>query len=272
MRRDGREFGAARARFIRAANQSCGGKMSGCKPRTHAIRWKWALRLTYQTNPSLANLAPGASGQGTFTFSTKKPSVLVSLRSPSITMKVSVAGKRINESNVPEVVTSTLTRTIRIGTNISLVSRGVRTIGSISNSGPWPPVPDQETTYTIQYTLNNNLNSVGGAKVTASLPSYVRYTGKISPNDGSLSYDESNRTVTWSVGDVDTGAIPKTISFQVGLMPSISQSGTYPVLVSAQTLTGTDRFTQKPIQGTVGEITTQIMSDPAYTDAKGKVK
>ncbi len=230
------------------------------------------ILYTYQTNPSLANLAPGASGQGTFTFATKRPALLASLRSPSITMKVSIVGQRVNESNVPEQVTSTLTRVVRIGTNLNLSSRAVRTIGGIGNTGPWPPVANQETTYTIQYTLNNNLSSVGGAKVTASLPSYVRYTGKVSPNDGTLTYDESNRTVTWNVGDIDAGGAAKTISFQVGLTPSISQSGTSPVLVGSQTVTGTDRFTQKPIQGTVSEITTQTPSDPAYTDAKGKVK
>lgn len=230
------------------------------------------ILYTYQTNQSLANLAPGASGQGTFTFSTKKPSALTQLRSPTITMKVSIAGKRVSESKVPEVVTSTVTRTIRIGTNLSLVSRGVRTIGGISNTGPWPATPNQETTYTIQYTLNNNLNSVAGTKVVASLPSYVRYTGKVTPADGSLSYDEGNRTVTWNVGDVDVGGVAKTMSFQVGLTPSISQTDTYPLLVSEQTVTGTDRFTQKPIQGTVGEITTRITSDPAYTDAKGRIQ
>ena len=230
------------------------------------------ILYTYQTSPSLGNLAPGASGQGTFTFSTKKPALLASLRSPAITMKVSISGQRVNENNVPEQVTSTLTRVVRIGTNLNLTSRAVRTIGGISNTGPWPPVENQETTYTIQYTLNNNLSSVGGTKVTASLPSYVRYTGKVSPNDGTLTYDESNRTVTWNIGDVDAGGTAKTMSFQVGLTPSISQSGTYPVLVGAQSVTGTDRFTQKPIQGTVGEITTQTTSDPAYTDAKGKVK
>ena len=116
------------------------------------------------------------------------------------------------------------------------------------------------------------MNSVEGTKIVASLPSYVRYTGSVSPNDGSLTYDESSRTVTWNVGNVDVSAVPKTMSFQVALTPSVSQSGSSPVLVGRQSVTGTDGFTHKPIQGTVGEITTQTLSDPAYTDAKGKVK
>lgn len=223
------------------------------------------------TNPSLGKLSTGASGQGNFTFATKKPEALQSMRSPTITMVVSISGQRVSESNVPETVSSTLTRTIRVGTNLNLTDRAVRTIGPLANTGPWPPVVNQETTYTVQFTLSSDFNSVGGARVSATLPNYVRYTGVTSPADGSLSYDEASRTVSWNAGDVDAGKT-KTISFQVGLTPSVSQSGMSVTLLNAGTVTGTDRFTQKQIQGTVKAITTQTTQDPAYTDQKGKVQ
>ena len=86
------------------------------------------ILYTYQTNPSLASLAPGASGQGTFTFSTKPPAALAALRSPSITMTVSIQGKRVNESNVPEQVSSTLTRVVRIGTNLNMTLEYLQTL------------------------------------------------------------------------------------------------------------------------------------------------
>ena len=108
--------------------------------------------------------------------------------------------------------------------------------------------------------------------MVASLPAYVRYTGKVSPNDGTLKYDDTTRTVSWVIGDVEAGGAPKTMSFQVALTPSVSQIGTAPVLIGAQTVSGTDRFTQKAIQGTVGELTTQITSDPAYSENKSRVK
>ncbi len=225
-----------------------------------------------QTSPSLASLAAGSAGQGGFTFATKKAAALANLRSPVITMTVSVSGQRTGDSNVPETVTSTLTRTVRVGTSLSLASRAVRTIGPISNTGPWPPAVNQETTYTVQFTLASNFNSVAGAKVTATLPTYVRFTGKTAPADGSLTYDEATRTVTWDAGNVDAGSAAKTMSFQVGLTPSVSQSGFSAVLVNKQSVSGTDRFTQKQIQGTVGEITTEITADPAYTGSQGRVQ
>ena len=226
-----------------------------------------------QTNPDLANLQPGDTGQGTFTFFTKKGTALTSLRNPSVTMKVSIAGQRNDTSNVPGTVTSTITRTIKVATNLAFTSRAVRTIGGISNTGPWPPVPDKETTYTVQYTLTNSVNSVAGVKVTATLPTYVRYTGISLPSDGSVSYDASTRTVTWNAGDLAAGIqTPKTISYQIGLTPSIAQQGSAVPLVTGQKVSGTDRFTGNLITGTASDINTQITADPAYNDAKGIIK
>ena len=226
-----------------------------------------------QTAPGLARLAPRDTGQGTFTFVTKKGSALNALRNPSVTMKVSIAGERNDTSNVPGTVTSTLTRTIKVATNLSFTSRAVRTIGGIPNTGPWPPVADKETTYTVQYTLTNNLNSVAGAKVSAVLPTNVRYTGVSVPSDGSVSFDASTRTVTWNAGDIASGSqTPKTISYQVALTPSIADQGNAVPLVTSQKVTATDRFTGNAITGTVTDITTDITADPAFTPDKGKVK
>lgn len=223
------------------------------------------------TAASLTRLAAGASGRASFNFKTKKQSVLASLRSPAITMTLSISGERVGSGTVPEKITSTLTRVVRIRTNATLTSGATRTTGTIKNTGPWPPTPNTETTYTVRFTVQNTTNSVGGGQVTATLPNSVRYTGIASPSDGTFSFDSASRAVVWNVGDLDAGA-SKTVSFQVGLTPSVSQSGFVATLVNPQTFTGTDRFTQSPIQVTVGEITTEITSDPAYTSAKGKVQ
>ena len=229
--------------------------------------------FTPQTSPSLAKLEPGDTGQGTFTFFTKKGPALTALRNPSITMKLSIAGQRADTSDVADSVTSTITRVVKVGTDLALASKAVRTIGGISNTGPWPPTADQETTYTVQYTLTNSVNSVAGAKVTATLPTYVRFTGVKVPSDSPVTYDASSRTVTWNAGDLPAGVqTPKTVSFQIGLTPSVAQQGTSVLLLTDQKVGGTDRFTGNSIAGTVFDITTQITSDPAYTDIKGKIK
>lgn len=221
------------------------------------------------TNPGLAALQPGDTGQGTFTFATKRSAL--SMSNPSVVLKVSVAGQRLSESNVPETITATLTRTVKVGTNLALTSRAVRTTGPFTNVGPWPPEANKESTYTVMYTLNNSGNTVAGTQITAALPSYVRFTGATNPNDGSVKYDDASRTVTWSAGDVTAGA-SKTAAFQIAITPSVSQQNTAPVLLYAQQVTGVDRFTQRTITGSVPELTTEVSKDPAYTAGVGKVK
>jgi hypothetical protein len=224
------------------------------------------------TIPGLAKLEPGDSGQGIITFTPKRLSIGSSLKTPSLTFAVSVSGQRLSESNVPETLTSTLSRTAKVGTNLSLVSRIVHTAGPFKNSGPWPPAANSETTYTVLYTLSNAGNDVGGATITAALPSYVRFTGATSAGQGTITYDDTTRTVSWTVGDVPAGTKSVTAAFQIGFTPSITQSGTSPVLLFAQQVSGTDKFTQHSISGSVSELTTQTTSDPAYSVIDGNVK
>ena len=229
-----------------------------------------------ETDTSLGNLAPGATGNGTFNFRTKSAATLASMKNPTIVATVSVAGRRVGESNVPESIASSVTRTIKVGTDLALAAKALYSSGAFKNTGPWPPVADQETTYTIDLSLTNTVNSVADTVVTGVLPSYVRYVGATSPADGSVSYNAATRTVTWRAGEIangvgfSTGA--RSAAFQVALLPSASQRGTSPILMSSIKVTGTDRFTQKALSLTRPEITTQITSDPSYVQGKGDVR
>lgn len=224
-----------------------------------------------ETNSSLASLQPGDSGLGTFSFATKSGASLALLRNPSLTLTVSVSGRRVGEAGVPETVTSTLTRTIKVSTELGLSARAVRTVGSIENYGPWPPVANQATSYTVIFTASNSVNSVADAVVTATLPSYVRFTGVVSPA-GSVTYNSASRTVYWNVGEIPAGSSPRQAAFQVELTPSTSQRGSSPTLVTSPTLTGFDRFVQKQIQSSAASLDTRVTSDPAYQATYGDVQ
>ena len=223
------------------------------------------------TNSRLRELQPGDTGGGSFTVPMKTGAALNALRSPTMKFEVSVSGRRIGETGVSENVTSTVTKTVKVSTDLTLSTRAVRTIGPFTNTGPWPPVADQETTYTILMNAANTVNSVGGARVTATLPSYVTFTGKVSPADGSVTYNASTREVTWVVGDMSAGSSGHSAAFQVGLLPSTSQQGTSPVLVFPQTISGFDRFVEKQVTSTVSDITTKTTTDPGYTTSSGNV-
>ena len=228
------------------------------------------ILFSRDTLPGLATLAPGAEGSGSFAFSPKAGSALAGAKSPSITLSVSVAGRRVGETGVPESLASTVVRTVKVGTQIGFTAKALRTAGGFSNTGPWPPVAGTESTYTIQWSLANTANAVAGAKVTATLPSNVRFTGVSTPADGSVSYNATTRTVSWAPGDVAAGA-SLTAAFQVALLPSASERGTSPVLIANQAFSGTDRFTKQTVAGTASDLTTEVRNDPNDQPNLGKV-
>ncbi len=218
----------------------------------------------------LKTLEPGDRGNGSFVFKTKTGSAMASLRNPSIAMTVSVSGRRVGGGNVTETITSSLTRTIKIETDLSIHARAVRTEGPFENSGPWPPITDTETTYTVLLTAANTVNTVANASVKTTLPSYVRFTGLATP-PGSLKYNEATREVVWTLGDMAPGTSKEAV-FQVAFLPSTSQKGASPALTSEVLISGHDRFVERETTGKSSPVTIQARTDPSYVDSYGIVK
>ena len=181
-----------------------------------------------ETEAGLARLDPNDTGSGSFAFQTKSASELAGTRNPTVTAVVSVSGRRVGEGNVPESIIASVTRTLKIGTDLSVAGRASH------RGGPLPPVTEQETRYGIVLSLSNTVNTVADATVTGTLPSYVRF---VSSSDPSITYNATSRTVTWKAGEVAAGAGTSTGArqgaFEVALLPSASQRGTSPILMSA---------------------------------------
>jgi len=220
------------------------------------------------TDPALATLAPGASGIGSFTFSTLSSGT--SAAPPSITLTISVSGTRVGQSNVPEQVSSTASKTVKVATTVLLTASSLYTSGPLSNSGPIPPRTGEATTYTILWSASNKGSTVAGGRVEATLPSYISYTGK-SAGAGSFSYNESSRTVSWNTGDLAQGTNAQGF-FQVSLIPSSSQRGSAPVLTSAASFSGYDRFAGVQVSATADPPTTETKGDLGYIPANASVQ
>ncbi len=110
------------------------------------------------SNPGLALLQSNDSGAGAFSFTPKS-----GVRNPTVTLVFTVTG---THAGAP--LTSTVTRTVKIGTGVSISSKIERAGNGITNTGPIPPTPDTETTYTVLLNAANTINSVGGAVVTTT--------------------------------------------------------------------------------------------------------
>lgn len=216
------------------------------------------------TNPGLARLPAGATGNGSFTFSTKTGTTL---KNPTITAVVTATGRARTNGGTPTPLSTSLTKVIPVGTELGLVARASRTSGPFKNTGPIPPEPNSETTYTILLSFTSSVNSVAGATMRAVLPSYVRF---MSAADSTVTYDANTRTVSWLAGEVGAGS-SKQGAFQVALLPSFSQRGTSPVLMSSIVFSGTDRFTKRSLEGRAPEVSTQTTGDAGYQSAHGEV-
>ncbi len=226
------------------------------------------ILFSKDTDVAFASLAPRATGIGSFTFSTVPASAFG--RSPSVTFTTSVSGTRTGQSNVPEQVSASATETVKAATAILLKAVSFHTSGAFTNSGPIPPKVDTATSYAISWQVGNATNSVAGATVSATLPSYVSYTGATS-GQGSISFDPSSRLVTWSVGDLSQNASAQA-SFQVTLLPSLSQKGGTPRLTSAASFSGYDRFAGITITSSADPVTTETIGDPGYSPGQAIVQ
>ena len=220
------------------------------------------------TDPALSTLAPGASGIGTFTFSTLPMSALAP--SSTITLTTSVSGTRVGQSNVPEQVRSSAVKTAKVATTVVFSAASLHTSGPLATSGPIPPHPNEATTYTVQWQIQNQGSAVAGGIVSATLPSYVTYTD-LTSGRGTFSYNEASRMVSWNTGDLAQGASAQG-AFQISFMPSISQKGSVPSLTGIASFSGYDRFAGVQISVTADPVTTETPRDPGYSPTNGTVQ
>ena len=227
-----------------------------------------------QTNPNLASIPSGQSDQVSFRFTPLGLASGIPFRNPEIEIDVSVRGKRLSDAQVPEEIISTLTRKVRISTELILTSRALHFTGSFKNTGPIPLRAEQDTEFTIVWTVTNSSNQVEGAQVVATLPSYMRWMEAVVPIHEQVSYNPIGGQITWNLGDVSAGGGGATnareINFQVSILPSLSQVGNNPVLINEQTITGFDTFTETTIESSKRALTTRI-TEPGFKTSDGNV-
>lgn len=232
---------------------------------TNSITWD------KRSNESLEKVAPNSRGRFSFRFGVH------SENKNSLQLKVDVGAKaqRVSESNVEERINSATSKVVKLTTGLHLASSALYYTGPLENSGSIPPKAEKETTYTIVWTVTNNLNNVSGAKVVAKLPAYVSWNNVTSPTSESISYDAITGEVVWNVGTVpaETGfAKPKReVAFQVILKPSVTQVGTTPTLVEDQTLTGVDNYSEAPVTDKRNSLSTRLVDDPGFVSNNERV-
>lgn len=224
----------------------------------------------------LSLLDPGDTGRATVNMQALSSEALAGkVVNPQIDLALSFRGMPVSETDVPEQVRTEAVGTIRIDTDAELAATTYHDDGPITNSGPIPPRIEIETTYTVLWEVSSSVNDVTGARVSAKLPPYVSWKGIISPADEDIIFDPSTGEIEWAVGTVRAGAGhssgARSVAFQIGFIPSITQEGTAPVLVQDATLSGTDGFTGSAVGDTQVERTTVLNGDSGFQQSDGRV-
>ena len=227
------------------------------------------------TNDELDRIDPGDTGRVSFTFKTSDLTTASAGFNPTIVVDVDMEGERLDDDNVAGIVMSNTTKTVQLASDLLLNARTVYNTGPFTNTGPIPPVVEEDTTYTVIWTVTNSANEVRNAEVRATLPSYVTWLGETSPGSETITFSDVGGEAVWEVGTVAAGAgyttSAREVAFQIRLTPSVSQLLTSPVIVGQSKLSGTDVFTGTSVGDTRNNLTTRTTTDPGYSEADGRV-
>lgn len=228
------------------------------------------------TNGFMA-VEPGDSGTVSFNLS---PVPLYSgntlLESPSVIVEISIKGKQPSLGGLVSEVTNFQKRTVKVTTDLQIAGKALYFQGPFVNTGPMPPRAEQETTYTITWSVTNSSSDVTSAEAKAVLPTYVQYAGSTYPASENIIYDDTTRTVTWKLGNVLSGTgltrALREASFKIALTPSTSQIDTTPQIILETVLTGTDSFTNTIVRSSRSALTTALYNDTNFITGMGKVQ
>jgi hypothetical protein len=235
--------------------------------------------ISWDRNSSydLSEIDPGDSGSVLFSL---VPISLFStsagvLKDPSINIEVSILAKQAFDGNLLQEFKNSETKIIKIISDIGFTNKALYFSGPFANTGPIPPKFEEETTYTIVWNLFNTANSVSRVKIRSTLPQWVRFTGNFYPQDENLTYDPSTREVTWDVGNVVKGVgisgKDKEVSFQIALLPSLSQVNTAPTIINDAVLTGYDDFANVNVRVNKPSLSTRLSSDLSFPASGDRV-
>ncbi len=229
-------------------------------------------------NDALAVVEPGEKGSASFSFSFQP---LVSkdgrkaFANPEVTIEVTASGRRVSDTNVPEEINTVAIKKIKVESSLNLASRAVYYAGPLKNTGPLPPKVNQETTYTIIWTITNSSNDVSSAVVRTTLPTYVKWLGVVSPNSEGVTYNEIGGEVVWNAGNIAAGTginrAAREVAFQVSFLPSISQINQSPLLTSEIPISGNDNFTGTTLSDTKRALSIKLSTDSVFLENQGIV-
>jgi hypothetical protein len=227
--------------------------------------------------PALANINPKDGGEVRFSIPVKKTVPIDSKLDKNLVV-ASVA--KIDSPDIPTPVDSNKiigsnTLEMKLASKVILDTKAYYNDEKIKNSGPIPMETGKETTFSVHWYVTNVSNDLSDARIVSSLPSGVRWIGKIYPENEKVSYDPQTNQVSWNIASVPAGSgvlMPaRELVFQVGITPQANQVGQALTLVNASEFSAKDTFTGGSVSVKNDIKSSQLGEDSAVGFSKGKV-
>ena len=179
----------------------------------------------------------------------------------TLSLNPKISGLIKNTESTYEIETQTSKIKISAALNLDAETRYYTDDGDQLGRGPLPPRIGKETKYWALIKITNTTSNVANAKLTATLPDYVRWTGKTSVSEGNaIQYDETSRVISWSVSKF----LPHSeagVYFEVAITPTAAQINTTPILIKNIILSGHDEFTGVDIIKTHTNLDSSLPTD-----------
>lgn len=223
--------------------------------------------------PALGRIESGAGGE--LSFSVPVLAEISGANAQNLSIKSVV---KIDSPDIPMVLGSNKiigsnTLVVKLNSPISLDTRVVYDDAVFPNSGPLPPKVGQETSYTFHLKLANSLNALKEARVSIVFPGDVRYTGKFSPGNETVVFNERTNELVWELGVFDpTKGAPRELIFQAAITPIPSDVDKPLVLINNTTLIAKDAFTSRDVRVEQGEIENFLRYESSQKFVSGYVQ
>lgn len=227
----------------------------------NSIIWDWRQLGDLQL------LSPQEEGKVEFWIKLKNEWEIQGVEDKNPTIKTNVYLSQVKEEFVNKVNSA-----------LGITQKGYFQDEVFGNSGPVPPSVGEDTTYTILWQAKNYYNEMKNVKVKATLPDYVKLTGKIFPEEeaGKFTFDSNSRELVWSVGDlmVAQGILSPApnIAFQIVFTPTASQRGQSPAIIGEAEISGEDSWTGETSEATAPSVNTTLPDDETVNGQQGIVK
>ena len=237
---------------------------------------KGTITWTGSQLDALRVLAPGASGEVTFSIGIMDKIKVQGVSDKNFAFQATASMDSPDiptpESSNKQIASNALG--IKLNSKLMMNLTGYYNDPDISNSGPLPLQVGQETTFTMHLAVGNVSNDITDAKVVMALSPGVKWKNNFLPKNESLSYNDRTNELIWNIGTMPAGVgiltDPKTLIFQIGFVPSGSQSNNFVSLVRSTVFTVSDTFTKQGLSIKLDEKTSDLTEDISIGEG-GKV-